>query len=141
MEQNTPELLDMHLDYDGWNVLRETVRWSRFLAIVGMVGLGLMLLLVPLAGPRIITLYSAVLPGIEDFAWLILFVFLVIVAIAGLLVFMLYRFSILTRRGIETQDQAVFNRGLKGLKTYFLISGILALLSLLFNILSLTSLT
>jgi hypothetical protein len=140
MEQNTSELLEMHLDYDGGNVLRQAVRWSRFLAIVGMFGIGLLLLLVPFAGPQFITLYSTVLPGIEDFMGLILFVFVLILAIAGVLVFMLYRFSILTRRGIETQDQALFNRGLKGLKTYFLINGILALVSLLFNILSITSL-
>ncbi len=140
MEQNPPELLEMHLDYDGGNILRETVRWSRFLAIVGMVGVGIFFLLLLLAGPRLITLYSSILPGIEAFAGLIIILFALILVVAGTLVFMLYRFSVLTRRGIEAQDQALFNRGLKGLKVYFVINGILAVLSLLFTVLSLTSL-
>ncbi|HWB90771.1 MAG TPA: hypothetical protein VG605_02925, partial [Puia sp.] len=55
-------------------------------------------------------------------------------------VFMLYRFSVLTRRGIERQDQVVFAEGMKCLKVYFIISGILALLGLLGNLLSLTKL-
>jgi hypothetical protein len=53
---------------------------------------------------------------------------------------MLYRFSVLIRKGIEHQDQIVFAEGMKCLKLYFLVSGILAVLTLLGNLLSLTKL-
>jgi hypothetical protein len=141
MEENTPEsLLDMHLDYDGGNRLRETVRWSRFLSISGMVCIGLSTLALVVAGPKIIALYDESYPGLENFIVPIIILFLLLMGVLGVSVFMLYRFSVMTRNSIERQDQGMFNRGLKGLKTYFLISGILAILGLLFNILTLTSL-
>ena len=141
MEEKTPEsLLDMHLDYDGGNRLRETVRWSRFLSISGMICLGLSALVLVIAGPKIIALYDESYPGLENFIVPILILFLLLLCVLGVSVFMLYRFSIMTRNGIERQDQAMFNRGLKGLKVYFLISGVLAILGLFFNILTLTSL-
>jgi hypothetical protein len=141
MEENTPEsLLDMHLDYDGGHRLLETVRWSRFLSISGMVCIGLFTLALVIAGPKVIALYEESYPGLENFVIPIIILFLLLMGTLGVLVFMLYRFSIMTRKGIEGQDQGMFNQGLKGLKTYFLISGVMAILGLLFNILTLSSL-
>jgi hypothetical protein len=142
MMEETPQesFLEMHLDYDGGNILRETIRWSRFLSIVGIVGVGILILALAVAGGGLIALYSRIVPGIETYAGLLIFIFMLVLAIGATLVVMLYRFSVLTRKGIETQDQAIFNKGLKGLKIYFLISGVLALVGLLFNLLTLTSL-
>jgi hypothetical protein len=141
MEENTPEsLLDMHLDYDGGNRLRETVRWSRFLSISGMICMGILILAMVIAGPKIIALYDESYPGVINFAVPIFILFLLFMGVLGFSVFMLYRFSIMTRKGIESQDQALFNRGLKGLKIYFLINGVLVILTLLFHFLTLSSL-
>jgi hypothetical protein len=141
MEENTPEsLLDMHLDYDGGNRLRETVRWSRFLSVFLMICMGLFALALFIAAPKAIAFYEESYPGLENFVVPIIILFLLLIGVVGVLIFMLYRFSIMTRNGIEGQDQAMFNRGLKGLKIYFLISGVLAIFGLLFNILTLSSL-
>jgi uncharacterized membrane protein len=135
IERQQGELLEMNLDYDGGNTLQETVRWSKFLAIVGIIGLGIYLLLVLVGGSYIAALFQQTY-GLEG-AGLAGLVIAGVILVLGVLVFvvvMLYRFSVLTRRGIETQDQAAFNRGLKSLKTYFLINGILGILVLLFTI-------
>ncbi len=127
--------LEMHLDYDGGNTLQETVRWSKFLAIVGFIGLGIYLLVVLVAGSLISTLvqqrYS--LEG-GALVGLVVVGVIVILAIFAVIVIMLYRFSVLTRRGIALQDQAIFNRGLKSLKIYFMINGVLAVLTLVSTI-------
>jgi heme/copper-type cytochrome/quinol oxidase subunit 2 len=99
-----------------------------------MVGVGILVLLLAVTGPQLIPLYAQQLPGYEGAAGLIIVFLFVILGIFGLLSYMLFRFSVLTRRGIETQDQPTFNRGLKGLKVYFLIFGTLAILSLLATI-------
>jgi hypothetical protein len=142
MQENVQEsMLEMHLDYDGGNILRETVRWSRFLSVVGLIGLGVCLLVtvLMLMGGALLTAFSQVLPGIEGFAGVLLIFCLFVFGVVGVLVWMLYRFSTLIRRGIEMQDQAIFNQGMKSLKIYFLISGIFAILGLLINLISLTS--
>jgi len=145
MENNQQEsFLQMNLDYDGGNILRETVRWSRFLSIVGIVLLSICLLALIMAGKYLIPALSSLMPGMENTAnaagALIMGVILLFVAIFGFAAYMLYRFSVLTRKGIEYQDQIVFAEGMKCLKLHFLICGILAALTLLGNLLSLTKL-
>ena len=145
MENNQQEsFLQMNLDYDGGNILQETVRWSRFLSIVGIVALSVAVLAFALAGTVLLAAFSKLAPGLEALAGLgsaiVITAVLVILAIFGYIVFMLYRFSVLTRRGIEQQDQAAFAEGMKCLKIYFIISGVLALMGLLANVFSLTKL-
>ena len=145
METNQEDsFLHMHLDYDGGNILQETARWSRFLSIVGIVGLAFFALVFALAGAAAMTAFSTLAPGLaslEGIGGAILIVFLLaFFAVLGFLVYMLYRFSVLTRRGIDQQDQAVFSEGMKCLKTYFLISGIIALLGIALNLYSVAKL-
>jgi hypothetical protein len=131
-------LLQMNLDYDGGHILRETVRWSRFLSIVGIVGISLMVLVFALAGTALMAVLPTLAPGIAGLAGMgtaiIILLLLVIFAILGFMTFMLYRFSVLTRKGIDRRDQAAFTEGMKCLKIYFIISGIFAILGLLFNL-------
>lgn len=136
-EKQPTALLEMHLDYDGGNTLQEAVRWSKFLSIVGIVCLGIYLLLVLIGGSYIAALVQQAF-GSESAA-LIGLVFLIILVVLAVLVFevvMLYRFSVLTRKGIDMQDQASFNRGLKSLKIYFVINAIIGILYLLVTIFS-----
>jgi hypothetical protein len=95
------------------------------------------MLAIVLGGRGLITIYSRTIPAVETFGGFIIAGVVIMLAILGFLVYMLYRFSSLTRKGMETQDQALFNRGLKGLKIYFLISGIFAILGLLANLFNL----
>jgi len=137
-------LLQMNLDYDGGHILHETVRWSRFLSIIGFVGISLMVLVFALAGTALAALLPTLAPSIAGLADLgtaiIVVVLLFVFAILGFSVFMLYRFSVLTRRGIDRQDQAAFTEGMKCLKIYFITSGIFAILGLLGNLSSLINL-
>lgn len=145
MEPNQDEsLLQMHLDYDGGNILHETVRWSRFLSIVGFVCLGIFALVIAIAGTAMSAVFSRFVPGMDTIegigAAILIVVLLVCLAIGGFLVLMLYRFSTLTRRGIDTQDKATFAAGMRCLKIYFLISGIIGILSLLSTLSTITQL-
>lgn len=134
----------MHLDYDGGNILRETVRWSRFLAIVGIIVLSICILALALASGAVLSAFSRFTPGIESIesaaGALLIAAFLAILALLAFAVFMLYRFSVLTRKGIQLQDQSVFAEGMKCLKLHFLAMGIIAVLNLLSNLFSLTKL-
>ena len=145
MENNQDDsFLQMHLDYDGGHILTETVRWSRFLAIVGIVGLSICLLAFALAGTVILAAFSKLAPGLEALAGLgsaiVITVAFVIFAIFGFVVYMLYRFSVLTRKAIDQHDQTMLAEGMRCLKIYFLTTGIFAILGLLGNLLTITKL-
>jgi hypothetical protein len=133
MENTQEPLIDLEVDYDTKNILTETARWTKFISIVGIIGVGLLLLCLLFAGTVITTLTSKMMPGFESYTGILISAVIIVVAILGLMVSLLYRFSTLIKKGIEMQDQDAFNRGLSALKTYFIISGVFAVLSLLAN--------
>jgi hypothetical protein len=129
-DQQKAELLEMNLDYDGGHTLLEAVRWSKFLAIVGIAGMGLLLLVVLISTPYVMLGYGQLTP---DSAGIIGLLLVALALYFGALVaaaIVLLRFSRLMKRGIGHQDQVIFNRGLKSLKITFAILGILSCLSL-----------
>jgi len=59
--------------------------------------------------------------------------FIIIAGIVFLLMYFLFRGSILIKKGIETKSQDMFNNGLASLKAYFMMYGILAIIALISN--------
>ena len=143
MDQITDELLDLNVDYDAGNTLKDTVRWTRFISIIGFIGVGLLivvLLVVIFAGESIFAFYERVIPNLADSAWIVITLLFVLILICGFFMVMLARFSRLTRKAIETQDQEMFTKGLNALRIYFLCCGIAGMLGILSNIRSIIAL-
>ncbi|HVM89931.1 MAG TPA: hypothetical protein VMT76_17215 [Puia sp.] len=138
MEQNTNDpLINLNVDDNAGNILKETTRWTKFISIVGIIGVALLLVSLIFAGSVITALSSRIMSGFEALAGVLMFFIVVILAIVGFMVYLLYRFSTLVRKGIETQDQGIFNSGFNVLKIYFIISRVFAICSLLINFSSL----
>jgi hypothetical protein len=135
-EQQKTELLGMNLDYDGGQTLLEAIRWSKFLSIVAIAGIGLLILVFAIFGPIFAAGNGVESPYGAGMVWLVLGLFLLYLGAWVMAAIILLRFSQQTRRGIQYQDQALFNRGLKSLKTTFLILGIVSSLSLLATIIT-----
>jgi hypothetical protein len=141
MEENSHEpLIDLNVDHDASNSLNETARWTKFISIVGIIGVALLLICLAFAGTMVTALTSKMMPGLESYSGILIGILIIIVAILGLMVSLLYRFSTNIKKGIDTNDQELFNKGLNSLKIYFIISGVFALLSLLTNFTSLIKL-
>jgi len=128
--QDNPELLEMNLDYDGGHTLMEAVRWSKFLSIVGIVGMGLLLLVVLISTPFAMSGYGQLTPDSEGIVGVLLITLALYFGALVAAAIVLLRFSRLTKKGIDHEDQLIFNRGLKSLKVTFIILGILSCLSL-----------
>jgi hypothetical protein len=136
-ELDRPELLEMHLDYDGGVTLQEAVRWSKFLAITGIAGMGLLLISVIVFTPYAMEGYGQLTPDSAGVVGILLVAVGLYLAVMVAAAVILLRFSRLTKRGIDRQDQLIFNRGLKSLKVTFLILGLLSCLLLTATIFSL----
>lgn len=130
-EQQKAELLEMHLDYDGGNTLQEAVRWSKFLSIVGIAGMGLLLVVGLISTPYILDGYGQLTPESEGIIGILLITLALYFGALIAAAIVLLRFSRLTKKGMDHEDQRIFNRGLKSLKITFMILGILSCLSLL----------
>jgi hypothetical protein len=140
MEQNTTQsLFGLKVDYESGSFFREATKWARFIAIVYFVLFVLAVSLIIFAGEFASGVFEqlvdqGVLPvSVAEFkAGLYTIVF--VGGLIGLtMLALLYRFASLTRQGLETNRQASFNDGLKSLKYFFIISGVLTVLGIVIS--------
>jgi hypothetical protein len=88
---------------------------------------------------QVTSLLSQLVPEFTDLGNLGGVLIAVIVIVAGivcLLMYFLFKGSILIKKGIETKSQEIFNNGLASLKAYFIMYGILAIIGLISNLVS-----
>jgi len=138
MEENQ-SILELQVDQTASKNLSDASRWAKFLSITGFVCMGLMLIFFVAMQSQIASALSQVVPGftnLESFGVLIT-VIIIVVRLVCLLMFFLFRGSALVKKGLETKIQETFNSGLASLKAYFTIYGILAIVGLVFNLISL----
>ncbi len=127
-------LLDLEVDPLTSRSLRETTRWTKFIAIVYAVILGILLVVGIIGGA---SFADGVVSALENYEFpfasivgnALLLILFVAVAIGGVLLFFLFKFSAQTKAGLDRQEQTQFNGGLKSLRNYFIIYGVIVILN------------
>ncbi len=116
------------IDSEIKGYLLETSKWGKFLAIVGYVGMGLLLLLgvVFIAGFSVFrSISNAGLP-----LRIMGFVYILISLLYYFPLTYLYKFSIQLKQGFNSTDQQSVTTGFKNLKSLFKFMGIFAIVVL-----------
>ena len=137
MEENQ-SILELQVDQTASKNLSDATRWAKFLSITGFVCMGLMVIFFIAMQSRITSSMSQVIPGFSDIDsfGILMAVIIIVAGIVGLSMYFLFRGSVLIKKGIETKSQEIFNNGLAALKTYFIIYGIIAIIGLISNLVS-----
>jgi hypothetical protein len=137
MEENQ-SLLELEIDQSASKSLIDAARWARFIAIFIFVMMACIILVIIFMRSRINTSISKVFPEmpIEGFGFL-LSVVIGVALVVSVVIFFLLRGANLIKKGVETNDQAVLTEGLRSLKIYFIIYGVLAIIGLFFNLIAL----
>jgi uncharacterized membrane protein YdbT with pleckstrin-like domain len=138
MEENQ-SILDLHVDQTASKNLSDVTRWAKFLSITGFICMGLFVLFFIAMQSQITNTLSQVMPEFSDIGsfGILIVVIIILAAIASLLMYFLLRGSVLIKKGIETKSQEIFNSGLASLKAYFTMHGIIAIIGLVLNLISL----
>lgn len=126
--QVTPQL-ELHL--------KETAMWARFLAILGFVFSGILLLLAVFSG-TIMNKFMNSTPyqGAagesvrQMMSGMVFFIYFVFAVIGVIISVFLLRFGIRIKRSVLTNDQETFNSGFKNLKFVFRFYGIVMIVYL-----------
>ena len=109
--------------------LRETAKWAYFLAIVGFIGIGLMVLLALVMG----IVFSAI-PGTPDLPFnagpLMTFIYLIFAGLYFYPVLYLYRFANKMKVALARNDEDVLTNSLENLKSHYKFMGILTIVLL-----------
>ncbi len=127
----------IHLDAENRGYLAEVARWSRFLAIVGFISIGLLVLIALFAGVLLGSVAAEMGGGLPMNPGFLTGIYLLIALVYLFPVLYLYRFSTHMRNALHSNNQQALTTSFKNLKSCFKFIGIvtivfLALYALLF---------
>lgn len=117
---------NLQLDSASVEFLRETAKWAKFLAIVGFVMIGLMVILSFFMGSFLSSMPGADLSPIPSAFYTVMY--LIIAAIYVMPVLYLYRFATNMQAALKSQDQQSLQISLSNLKSHYKFIGILMLI-------------
>ena len=122
-------IFNLGIDEEARAHMLETVRWGKFLAILGFVFLGLLILFGVLSG-FIISAFDQSNVFTAGMGIGMMFVYLLIAAIYFYPTWALYKFSVLSKQALHTHNQQQFNQSLRYLKNIFKFFGIITIIML-----------
>lgn len=136
---HTEESQQLQVDDTVRANMLEMGRWGKFLAIVGFISMGLMILM----GLFMLTAMSKVTMPASEFGdapmatgsafgsmmgGAMFFIYIILAALYFYPTYALYKYSVLVKRGINTEDQFTFNKAFGYLRGCFKYLGILVLI-------------
>jgi len=116
-------LFELQVDHESTIYLRETAKWAKFLAILGFVWCGILLLI----GLAILANKSAYRPGYM--AWVSV-LYMALAAVYFLPCIYTLNFAGKMKTALQNNDQGHLNASLKNLKSSFRYLGIMAIVGL-----------
>ena len=123
--ENTQPQNILELNGCGIHYITEMRKWTLFLAIVGFIGLGLMII-----GGFVMVFFSGMLPG-EEIGPITVLPLMLIAVIYFFPVFYLYQFSSLSKRALLFNDTNLVSEALRYLKMHFKFMGVLVIVLLI----------
>lgn len=125
--QQNGDLFEIHVNHESRGYFYEMAKWCKFLSIVGFIGIGLMVV----GGLTLGMLSKNSLVSYMPSATLFVSLFYVIFALLYFYpIFCMYKFSTLMKKGLNENNQTMFNEGLSNLKAMFKFMGILTIVML-----------
>lgn len=128
LENNQPVESVIAVDDEIKNYLLETAKWSKFLAIVGYVGMGLLVIL-----GLVFMIGLSVFSSISQLGFpmgLFGFIYIIIAVIYYFPINYMYKFSVQLTQGIKSNNQQSVNSGFGNLKSLFKFMGIFTIVIL-----------
>lgn len=137
MDDN-PSLFELEVDHITSEELLDTARWQKMFGIMLITIIGLVLLAFLIAWNKISTLIDEAIAGQgSQAAMAVIVVGLLLVAIVlGIMAWFLIRGAGRIKSAIRVKDQLLFNNGLSDLKTFFIIYGVISIIGLLGDLIS-----
>ena len=130
------EIRKIEIEQETLDHLNTTRKWAMFLAIIGFIFLGLLIVIGALAG-TFLTAFSSGGKGLGTTDSLMLIPVLLVAVILFFPVLFLFRFSKHTSHAIQNLDKLRLNKAIKNLRFYFGYIGVLIIIIFIFYIIAL----
>lgn len=134
--EETPVTPKIELDHETIHYLNTTRKWTMFFAVLGFIGVGIILLM-GLAAGWFLTAFrtSESMPlGLPE--WIFSAIILVFAVLYVIPILYLFRFSKHTANAIERMDSAEMKKAFHYLKRYYVYVGVLTIVLISFYVLA-----
>lgn len=124
---------DLQVTPPVYNYLNETARWGKFLAILGFIGCGLMLLLSFFVSTIMMSIppYNQMTGGLASSMPVVITIIYIALALLFFIPCLyLYRYSVKMKSALSTQSQEEWEASLSNLKSLFKFYGIMCIVIL-----------
>lgn len=131
-----PEDTQIEIDQENLDNLDTARKWAMFIAIMGFIFLGLLIIMGIIAG-TFLSAFSGgkTASGFPEYIALIIFLILAVTYFFPMLY--LFRFSKNTAEAVKSFDKNEFSKAIRSLKSYFVYIGILIIVILSFYVVAL----
>lgn len=131
MKSEVVQITELNLNAASKSFLREIAGWTKFLAILGFVFVGLLVLIAIFAG----TIYSSVLGALAinsaiDFGLLMTAVYLIVALIYFFPILFLYKFSVRLKKALQSKEDEDLTGALEMLKSHYKFIGVFTIIVL-----------
>jgi|SRR5215831_652202 len=138
MEQQSNEsLFGLEIDETVSGYFKDASKWARFVSIVGFIFLGIMFLSLIIGSATAVRSFNLYYSGNrlnQNSSGASLAVVAILLIACTFLFIFIIRSATFIKRGIDRQDQSLFNEGLKSMKNGFMLHGILIIVWIAFNL-------
>lgn len=134
--ENLPENRKIEIEQGTLSDLNTTRKWSMFLAILGFIFLGL-LIIIGIAATSFLSAFSTSESRVGFPEWILIIIFLIMAAVYFFPMLFLFRFSKHTANAVSTLDKNEMHKAFHNLKSYFVYIGILIIIILSFYLIAL----
>ena len=135
--EDQQSLFEFNVDEASANEIVEMTRWSKLFAILLSCVLVIVLSFFIMASGKLSAELTAQMGDEKSiFLGFVYVVVILILAVAGIMMFFLLRSANRIRNGLYQHDQLLFNSGLNDLKIYFIFMGVISILSLCSSLLA-----
>jgi hypothetical protein len=127
--ENNVESRRIEIEQESLNHLNTTRKWAMFIAIIGFIFLGLIIIIGMIAG-TFLSAFSSTSTTPEIPGYLMSAIVLVLAVVYFFPIFFLFRFSKHTAHAVKTLNKMDLYKAIKNLKSYFVYIGILIIIVL-----------
>lgn len=133
MDQQNQNLFDLHLDQQSFSYFGEAAKWAKFIAIIGFVFCGLMVVIALFAGSMFASMFASMGSGMGMVGGgVFTVVYLIFAALWFFPCLYLFRFATQMQSAIQSNEQVKLQYSIRNLKAYFRFLGILFIIVLAF---------
>lgn len=116
-----------HLSELSCGFLRETSKWTKFLSILGFIGVAFMVVASFFIGAAMANMPNMDVSTVAFLKWLLPVVYIVIAIIYAFPIYYLYKFSVNTRNALDSGNTDALNEAFRYLKLHYKFIGILTI--------------